>query len=323
MDERVAAAGGAMTEEEIAPLDDGPHTYISVKCPLRDNTGRIYAVFGISTDITERKEAERKLQTQFERLGLVNQITRAIGERQDLQSIFQVVVARLEEEMPVDFCCICLYDYPAEMLIASSLGKKSERFSASLGLTEGGRIPVGQNGLWRCVHGQLVHEPNLSEVQFPFPQQMAHSGLGSLVAAPLAVESDIFGVLLAARSQAGGFTSADCEFLRQLSEHVALAAHQVRLHNALQRAYDDLRQTQQAVMQQERLRALGQMASGIAHDINNALSPVALYAESLLENERGLTPRGRDRLEVIQRSIGDFPKPSLGCGSFIGCGSLN
>ena len=44
--------------------------------------------------------------------------------------------------------------------------------------------------------------------------------------------------------------------------------------SALQQAYDDLRQTQQTVMQQERLRALGQMASGIAHDINNAISPV-------------------------------------------------
>ena len=58
-------------------------------------------------------------------------------------------------------------------------------------------------------------------------------------------------------------------------------------------------------MQQERLRALGQMASGIAHDINNALSPVALYTESLLEQEPGLSPRARDYLETIQRAVED------------------
>jgi CheY-like chemotaxis protein len=58
-------------------------------------------------------------------------------------------------------------------------------------------------------------------------------------------------------------------------------------------------------MQQERLRALGQMASGIAHDINNAISPVALYTESLLEREPGLSLRTRGYLEVIQRAIGD------------------
>jgi signal transduction histidine kinase len=58
-------------------------------------------------------------------------------------------------------------------------------------------------------------------------------------------------------------------------------------------------------MQQERLRALGQMASGIAHDINNAISPVALYTDSLLEKEQNLSPRGRSQLETIQRAIDD------------------
>src|SRR5205814_554631 len=53
MDLRVAAAGQALTEEETVPQDDGPHTYISVKCPLRDPDGKTYGVFGISTDITE------------------------------------------------------------------------------------------------------------------------------------------------------------------------------------------------------------------------------------------------------------------------------
>src|SRR5690606_30282408 len=55
----------------------------------------------------------------------------------------------------------------------------------------------------------------------------------------------------------------------------------------------------------ERLRALGQMASGIAHDINNAISPVALYTESLLAREPNLSGRGREHLETIQRAIDD------------------
>ena len=86
---------------------------------------------------------------------------------------------------------------------------------------------------------------------------------------------------------------------------MALAAHQAQLYEALQQAYDDLRQTQQAVMQQERLKALGQMASGIAHDINNAISPVALYTESLLEKEPNLSARAKDYLNTIQHAIED------------------
>jgi len=66
-----------------------------------------------------------------------------------------------------------------------------------------------------------------------------------------------------------------------------------------------LRQAQQALIQQERLRALGQMASGIAHDINNAISPIALYTEAMLEHESGLSPEGRSRLVTIQRAIDD------------------
>ena len=47
------------------------------------------------------------------------------------------------------------------------------------------------------------------------------------------------------------------------------------------------------------------MASGIAHDINNAISPVALYTESLLEREPNLSERARDYLATIQRAIDD------------------
>jgi DNA-binding response OmpR family regulator/anti-sigma regulatory factor (Ser/Thr protein kinase) len=83
------------------------------------------------------------------------------------------------------------------------------------------------------------------------------------------------------------------------------AEKEAELHRALQQAYDDLRQTQEVVMQQERLRALGQMASGIAHDINNAISPVALYVDTLLEREPNLSARTRQYLEITQRAIDD------------------
>ncbi|MES1196797.1 MAG: ATP-binding protein, partial [Steroidobacter sp.] len=118
-------------------------------------------------------------------------------------------------------------------------------------------------------------------------------------------ESKVFGVLLAARSVINGFTSGEAEFLRQLSEHVALAAHNAQIYGALQQAYEELRQSQQTILQQERLSALGQIASGVAHDINNAISPVALYTESLLQYEPGLSDRTRKYLGTIQRAIED------------------
>jgi signal transduction histidine kinase/CHASE3 domain sensor protein/FixJ family two-component response regulator len=273
--------------------------------PLLDESGEIVEWFGAASDVTARKQTEIKLQAQLARLALLSQITRAVGERQDIKSIFQVVIRTLEEHLPVDFCSICLYEPEAKELTVTSVGKHSEPLAIELAMTEHAHIPIDKNGLSQCVQGQLVYEPNLAEVPFPFPQRLLRSGLGAFVVAPLLVESEVFGVLVTARRESDSFSSGECEFLRQLSEHVALAAHQAKLHNALQRAYDDLRQTQQAVMQQERLLALGKMASGIAHDINNAISPVALYTESLLEHAPEISPRTRQYLETIRRAIDD------------------
>jgi signal transduction histidine kinase/ActR/RegA family two-component response regulator len=83
------------------------------------------------------------------------------------------------------------------------------------------------------------------------------------------------------------------------------AEREAELNRELQQAYDDLAQTQEIAMQQERLRALGQMASGIAHDINNAISPVGLYIDMLLDREPNLSVRTREYLEIAQRAIRD------------------
>lgn len=260
---------------------------------------------GFITDITERKQAQIRVQEQLNRLDLLHRITRAIGERQDLKSIFQVVIRNLEDNLPIDFGCICLYSPSEQLLTVTSVGVRSGALALELAMTEQARIPIDQNGLSRCVQGHLVYEPDIADIAFPFPRRLAGGGLRSLVAAPLLAESRVFGVLIAARRAANGFSSKDCEFLRQLSEHVALASHQAQLYNSLQQAYDDLRQSQHTTMQQERLRALGQMASGVAHDINNAISPITLYTETLLEREPGLSDRARTYLGTIQRAVED------------------
>jgi PAS domain S-box-containing protein len=430
MDERVTVYGKALTEEEVAPHDDGQHTYLSVKCPLWDSAGRPYAVFGISTDITDRKraeetaqrsqehllslveqapisiamfdrdmryvvssrrwiaeygrghedlagrshyeihpdvpeywkdvhrraqageflrneedhwvqadgsshwlrwaaypwrnaageiggisisaeditprkQAEEKLRAQVERLNLLQHITHAIGERQDLGSIFRVLNHHLEESFAVDFGCVCLYDSVAQELTVNCIGVRSATLARELAILEQTRIAADPNGLAKCLKGELVYEPDIGATPFPFFQRLAQGGLHSLVIAPLRIGAEIFGALIVAQRRPQAFSSNACEFLRQLSEHVALAAHQAQLYGALHSAYEDLRQTQHAILQQERLRALGQMASGIAHDINNAISPVALYTESLLAHEENLSERARNYLGTIQRAIDD------------------
>jgi signal transduction histidine kinase/ActR/RegA family two-component response regulator len=250
--------------------------------------------------------SEQKLQSQLGRLGLLQHITRAIGDRQDLHSIHQVVLGSLEQNLRIAFTCLLTYESGSGSLVVSGIGPASRSLTAALGVSDGMTIPV-ESGLSSCLAGELLYEPDTANAPSTFARRFAMAGLGSMVISPLIVENEVSGLLVCVR-EAEAFSAGECEFLQQLSEHVALASHQLRLYGSLQQAYDELRQSQLTVLQQERLRALGQMASGIAHDINNAISPVSLYTEVLLERETTLSERARDYLSTIQKAIEDVAR---------------
>ncbi|HET7810699.1 MAG TPA: PAS domain S-box protein [Steroidobacteraceae bacterium] len=286
---------------------DGQYRWFKTRAvPLRDPAGRILKWFGSNTDIEDSVLASAKVRVQLERMQLLDRTTQAIGAHQQPVKVFEVVLRSLEENLGVDFCCVARYHTDPAQIEITQTGDRSMRLAAQMGLDPRARIEVDADELARCLRGELVYEPDVEHgPNSRLCQHLGRGGLHALVAAPLAVEEEVFGVMLVAKREPGSFSSDDNEFLRQLSGHVALAARQARLYDALENAYQDLRQTQQTVMQQERLRALGQIASGIAHDINNALSPAALYTQSLLMHEPGLSPRSREHLAVIQRAIED------------------
>ncbi len=78
----------------------------------------------------------------------------------------------------------------------------------------------------------------------------------------------------------------------------------------LQQALEDLRSAQDQVIQQERLRALGSMASGIAHDFNNSLLGILGLTELLLQRPENLEDKAKARryLEMIDTTAKDAGK---------------
>jgi signal transduction histidine kinase len=257
-------------------------------------------------EITERLRAEAALKQQFVRISLLNQITQAISDRQDTDSIFHVVLIQLEEHLGIDVGLVTLFDAGTRTLNVAALRAKNSLLVKKFGLHEGSVLPLAETDFQPCEKGQTVYFADTLKWKAPFTEKMAVTGWRSAVAVPLMVEEKLFGVLICARLNADGFSSGDAEFLRMLSEHVALAAHQSRLHTDLEKAYHELRRTQATVLQQERLKALGQMASGIAHDVNNALSPVVGFADLILRGEYGLNPNGKKYLNHIRTAGGDI-----------------
>jgi len=108
----------------------------------------------------------------LDRLNLLQRITRAIGERQDLGSIFQVIIRSLEESLPIDFGCVCCTTRWPEPY-GHERRCQEPGAAMELALTEKAPIGTDENGMSRCMHGQLVYEPDIDQVKLPFPQRLA------------------------------------------------------------------------------------------------------------------------------------------------------
>jgi len=88
--QKVIKTKKVLKTEEIVPQKDGNHTYITLKFPLYDLEGNVYAVCGISTDITDRKQLERQFY-QAQRLESLG--TLASGIAHDLNNVFTPILA--------------------------------------------------------------------------------------------------------------------------------------------------------------------------------------------------------------------------------------
>lgn len=284
---------------------------------IRDEQGKGIRMIGGMTEMTYIRQSERRSTAQLIRMNLLNEITRAIGNRHDLDSIYQVVTNSIEHELPADFCLTASYSELEKTITFRSLGNVTEVSANRIGFYLHASIPAKGVHLDRALQGEFVYQPNLGGSMCLTGEGMHElAGLDSMVIAPLMHESKVLGIITTARKGLDAFSPDELEFLRQLAEHVGLALAQTELLRELQEAYQNLQRTQQLVLQQERLRALAEMAGGIAHDINNAISPVALYTDALLSSESNLSERGRKQLQTIQLAIDDVARTVDRMGQF-------
>ena len=146
------------------------------------------------------------------------------------------------------------------------------------------------------------------------------------------------GVPLIARDEFIGYMTIDCyevdaygpddvKMIQPFAHQAAQAIENARLYDQVQHhakelkmTLDKLQETQQQLVQQERLAAVGQLAAGIAHDFNNILAVIVLYSQ-LLQRTANLTMIDQSRVQTIveqgERATGliqqilDFSRKSI------------
>jgi signal transduction histidine kinase len=119
---------------------------------------------------------------------------------------------------------------------------------------------------------------------------------------PLISETGLFGALVVLYSESQPLNQRQWTLVEGLTELTAISFNKAYQHQKLQKAFDDLRLSQDALIRTEKIRALGQMSAGIAHDLKNLLSPLLLYTE-LIRDAAGNRDEVLETSERIERIL--------------------
>ncbi|HET7341085.1 MAG TPA: GAF domain-containing protein, partial [Methylomirabilota bacterium] len=239
---------------------------------------------------------------RVEELSVLHELSRAVTGQLDRAALLEALRAQLARVVDVRNMVVVLRAEEAEQLevalrIVDGEVDMSEphTYPASGGV--GLMVPVLESGrpLRTDDYGAECARRGLRPVALS-------ERLGCWMGVPLSARDRVLGVLVL-RSAERPFTAAEEHLLVNVAHLTALALSSVRLYTERTRAYGELAAAQDQLVRTEKLRVLGEMASGVAHDFNNLLASVLGRAQLLLR--RVQEPQLRQWLQVIERAALD------------------
>jgi len=167
------------------------------------------------------------------------------------------------------------------------------------------RLRVGSDGIvGQVAHtGEPVYVPDVANDLRTVP---GVSGVKSQAAFPLKVRDQVIGVLNIESTEEGKFDDENLKVLASFAGQVSISIQNAQLFADLKQTFRELKQAQDQIVQAEKLRALGEMASGVAHDFNNVLAVILGNIQLLLyQLDRIPMEEVREQLRIIERSSKD------------------
>jgi len=167
------------------------------------------------------------------------------------------------------------------------------------------RFRVGVDGIvgWVAKTGEPLYVPNvLKDPRYIQGSQEVKSE----AAFPLKVRNQLIGVLDVESSDLMGFDEEDLKVLSSLAGQVSISIENAQLFSDLKKTLEELKQAQDQIIQIEKLKAMGEMASGVAHDFNNVLASILGNIQLILHQLSHLRPEEiYERLKIIEQSTKD------------------
>ncbi|OGP73868.1 MAG: hypothetical protein A2V86_00625 [Deltaproteobacteria bacterium RBG_16_49_23] len=234
----------------------------------------------------------RQLTTLYE-------IGKKLSSTLDLDELLRNALELLRSQWGHPLCSILFLDREKnELYIRQVIGRDIKE-------VEPMRFRVGIDGIvgWVAHAGEPLCVPDVSKD----PRYIPGSPDGRSEAAfPLKVRDQVIGVLDVESKEINGFDEEDFKVLSSFAGQVSVFIENAQLFSDLRQTLSELKQAQDQIIQAEKLRAMGEMASGVAHDFNNVLAAILGNIQLLLYSFDHYGPEEvRERLKIIEKASKD------------------
>lgn len=276
---KILAEHGAVNdfEFEIRRKDGEVRTVSESSTAVRDTTGAVIAYQGFLLDVSDRRRAEQQIRRRNRELVVLNSIAETLSSSLDLNDSVQRTLRQIVELFEIDTCSLYLFEKDGTTLRRlAAVGQKSE-FAHNIS-------PV-------AVSPELIQQLCVTRATFisahglPLPplirEAQQKEGLASAYIVTLWSKEKLIGGLVVGCRLAKDFTPADISLFIAVGSQIANAIDRSRLYLETRQAYDNLRRTQEQLLHSEKLAAVGQLISGVAHELNNPLTAILGYSQLL------------------------------------------
>ncbi|MFZ0820841.1 MAG: PAS domain S-box protein [Candidatus Acidiferrales bacterium] len=256
-------------------------TLLESSVATRDASGKIVAIQGFALDISERKAAEQEIRRRNRELMILNAIGQTLNQPLELQEMLGRALRQIVDLFGTEVGSVFLLD--AELAVL--------RRAAAWGLTSeySGNFPPTEIPSDLLDHIRASRATVLSVAGLPLPpifrdfQQKERLEVSNLVL--LWSKDRLLGCLFLGNRKVREFSSAEVNLLVSVGNQIAASIEKMLLLDETRRAYENLRRTQEQLLQSEKMAAIGQLISGVAHELNNPLTAILGYSQLLASSE--------------------------------------